>query len=496
MKKFFRRTLTALLIVACVLTTVVFAAIQTFNGMGKYIMSDFETEDIAKQRAIQRAREDAQDKAGVYLTSFSKTENARLTADEISAVTNNIIDISDVQVDSKPFEVDGEPGVIWTVTLKATIDPEGIWDFVKRDDKEKVTIVQQNNTLREGFAKNDEQVADLKEQYKRATSQAERDRIRQQMKQADRDFLARQKLEEALKLRYEGFREIFEGRPQNVTKIFENEIKLYDEILELGGEYFEAYYNRGTAYIRLNQNERAIQDFDKAIQLNPNYAEAYNSRGYVYLKQEQYERAIQDFNKAVELNPNLNDVYKRRGKAYQMSGQNERAIADFDKAIEFKWNNDPFLKSDRKDILSVKDTALAELYFNRGLAYSNLKQYEQAIQDFNKAIEYGAVKQVAEAYSVRGFVYGHLEQYERAIADFDKAIELRPNFVAPYLWRGGAYVELKQYERAIQDFDKAIQLNPNLGEALYYRGLCYKATGDTAKAQADFDKAKELGYNG
>ena len=41
------------------------------------------------------------------------------TADEISAVTNNIIDVYDVDVQSKAFEVDGESGVIYTVTLKA-----------------------------------------------------------------------------------------------------------------------------------------------------------------------------------------------------------------------------------------------------------------------------------------------------------------------------------------------------------------------------------------
>ena len=163
MKKFFRRTLTALLVfVISIFAVIVGAAVQTFSGTGKYIMSEFENAEIAQQRAIQKAKEDAQDKAGIYLTSSSKSINAHLVADEISAVTNNIIEIYDVDIQSEPFEVKGEPGIIYTVTLKAKIDTDGISDWLKRDEKDKVTIVQQNMQLQDAIQKNDKQVEDLK----------------------------------------------------------------------------------------------------------------------------------------------------------------------------------------------------------------------------------------------------------------------------------------------------------------------------------------------
>ncbi|MBR1646386.1 MAG: hypothetical protein IJ685_06375, partial [Selenomonadaceae bacterium] len=83
MKKFFRHALTTLIVfVTLLFAVIVGAAVQTFEGTGKYIMSEFETEEIAQKRAIQKATEDAQDKAGVYLTSFSKSVNANLVADE------------------------------------------------------------------------------------------------------------------------------------------------------------------------------------------------------------------------------------------------------------------------------------------------------------------------------------------------------------------------------------------------------------------------------
>jgi len=42
-----------------------------------------------------------------------------------------------------------------------------------------------------------------------------------------------------------------------------------------------AFYNRGNAYVRKGQNDRAIQDYDQAIRLNPNFADAFYNRGNV-----------------------------------------------------------------------------------------------------------------------------------------------------------------------------------------------------------------------
>ena len=75
-RKIFRRTLTAIFIIAGLLTAaIVGAAVQIFEGSGQYIMSDFENPDIAKQRAQQRAEQNAQKQAGVALKPF----RARLT---------------------------------------------------------------------------------------------------------------------------------------------------------------------------------------------------------------------------------------------------------------------------------------------------------------------------------------------------------------------------------------------------------------------------------
>lgn len=206
-------------------------------------------------RAKQRAQVDAQKKAGVYLKTFSRTINSGRIDDEVSAVTNNIIElVGDVHYDKKIIPLsEQQTTLLYTATLKAKIDPDGISDWLNRDAKDKVTIVQQNNTLQDAASENDKLAADLTEQYQRAKTQVEKDRLRQQMEQADRDFLANQKLEEGLKLYY--------------AKDYSGAIRLYNEAIELNPNLAVAYYLRGVCYQELGEEAKAQADLTRAKEL-------------------------------------------------------------------------------------------------------------------------------------------------------------------------------------------------------------------------------------
>jgi tetratricopeptide (TPR) repeat protein len=63
----------------------------------------------------------------------------------------------------------------------------------------------------------------------------------------------------------------------------------------------EAYYNRGKAYKKNGQYDKAISDFTKAIEINPRHAGAYYTRGVVYYYKKDYEKALDDFIRAQKL---------------------------------------------------------------------------------------------------------------------------------------------------------------------------------------------------
>jgi Flp pilus assembly protein TadD len=63
--------------------------------------------------------------------------------------------------------------------------------------------------------------------------------------------------------------------------------------------------NRGLAWIRLGELDRALNDTDEALALAPDDAVAYNNRGFIYLEQGNLEQAEADLRRAIAIDPTL-----------------------------------------------------------------------------------------------------------------------------------------------------------------------------------------------
>ncbi len=77
----------------------------------------------------------------------------------------------------------------------------------------------------------------------------------------------------------------------------------------------------------------------------------------------------------------------------------------------------------------------------------------------------------AKFYNNRGIAYGEKGQYDQAISDFNKALEINPRYNKAYNNRGITYRLKGQYDQAILDFNKAIEINPIDAEA--YNNLAW-----------------------
>jgi len=108
-----------------------------------------------------------------------------------------------------------------------------------------------------------------------------------------------------------------------------------------------AYRNRGVAYNRKGEYDRAIADLDEAIPLDPKFALAYNNRGVAYKDKGELDRAIADYDEAIRLNPNYAKAYNDRGVVYASKRDYARAIADYDQALTSDLD-DPYLTEVRQ----------------------------------------------------------------------------------------------------------------------------------------------------
>ncbi len=82
-----------------------------------------------------------------------------------------------------------------------------------------------------------------------------------------------------------------------------------------------------------------------------------------------------------------------------------------------------------------------------------------------------ASSEKAVVYNDRGFAFYEKGQYDQAIADYDKAIEINPKLAMAYNNRGLVFDGTGQFDRAIADYNKAIEINPEFSIAYNNRGL-------------------------
>ena len=141
-----------------------------------------------------------------------------------------------------------------------------------------------------------------------------------------------------------------------------------------------------------------------------------------------------------------------------------------------------------------KKKIAAETYYYWGCAKHVLKNFEGAIDHYNKAIQLNP--NYAKAYHNRGISKTFLNQHFSAITDFDKAIRIKPNYPSAYVNRGLAKKNaFGDPSLAIPDFNKAIQMKSDYAVAYYNRGAAKVDLGKPALAIPDYDKAIQIKPN-
>jgi lipoprotein NlpI len=93
-----------------------------------------------------------------------------------------------------------------------------------------------------------------------------------------------------------------------------------------------SYYNRGNAYFKKGDLDRAIADYNEAIRLNPKDFDNFTNRGLVYMHKGDFDRAIADYNEAIRLDPKSSIAYRRRGLVNLYSGSLPQAWDDLNQS--------------------------------------------------------------------------------------------------------------------------------------------------------------------
>lgn len=107
----------------------------------------------------------------------------------------------------------------------------------------------------------------------------------------------------------------------------------------------------------------------------------------------------------------------------------------------------------------LDDSALAELYRERGVHYSNLGHYGKSINDLSNAIKLN--NNYVTAYISRANAYAKLERYNEAYQDFATAQQLSPKNKSIYVLRGSLSFLLGRFNDAVSDYQYYLKLVPD-----------------------------------
>ena len=301
MKKFLAA---AILASNLLLMPAVNAEIKTYEGTDEYVMSEFETIDIAKQRAKQKAERAAQEKAGVFIEANTEVVNMTVSKDEIRTMTGGILKIVDVKYEQESLP--NVNGFIIRATVKADIDTDDITRWLYRDKGERYELVEKNIELQNAIAAQDKKIAELKKKLADAETKQEQEKISAQFAAEDKVFLSNQKMEDAMKTYYAG----------NMSAT----LTLCSQSLELNSDNALAYSMRGVIFYLLKDYNGAISDLNRAIELNPSEYKNFYNRGLARVKLNDYRAAAADFDVALKLNPNDEDSRYNRDLCYRAMG--------------------------------------------------------------------------------------------------------------------------------------------------------------------------------
>jgi tetratricopeptide (TPR) repeat protein len=265
-------------------------------------------------------------------------------------------------------------------------------------------------------------------------------------------------------------------------------------------------YQRGLAYAKTRNYEKAIKDLEKLVDQDVTDRMSLCQRGYVYFLMGRLDRAILDWNEVLQLDSATIPVYLMRGSAYAFQGKSEFAERDFKKAnaISPATAEQFFYRGVSNKILNMNFQAIEDLskaisldstltiaYLIRAKTHSKLMEYELAMRDINTSLARDSLSWLPYLYS--GDINIEFEKPDQAVKDYTKAINLAPDFAWIILKRAQVYQTMKQYDKVIDDCTKIISMNKGgLGIAYFMRGMAYRETGALWLGMSDLMSAERI----
>ena len=169
-------------------------------------------------------------------------------------------------------------------------------------------------------------------------------------------------------------------------------------------------------YLNLDDTENAIKAYKTGIRLDPFRDDTHNQLGNLLFAEGRYNDAVEEYTEAVRINPSASNHYTL-GQGFLAAGSYSSAAAQFNK------------------VLSMAPTDPAGNH-GLGLLYSKQERYEDAIRQFNIAIQKD--DQFFNAYAEMGYAYadmGMMDEAQEQVDNLERVDPMLADAVSRYMYK-------------------------------------------------------------
>jgi tetratricopeptide (TPR) repeat protein len=172
------------------------------------------------------------------------------------------------------------------------------------------------------------------------------------------------------------------------------------------------------------------------------------SKGEALYKGRQYEPAVKELKEAIKQSPDWDDPRYVLALSLTELNRLKEAIEEYKKVIE----------------LAIKDEPKILAYYNMGNAYSDLGEYQRAVDSYKQAIKLDPA--LSKPHNNLGLAYAALGRLAEARAEFAEAVRLKPDYAEAHYNLGVAYLQLGREQDAQKEQKTLVKLKSELAARL------------------------------
>ncbi len=294
--------------------------------------------------------------------------------------------------------------------------------------------------------------------------------------------------------------------PPPPNPVFNSDPRLKDITDRIASEpsRAELYFQRGKMLRRLKEDTLALNDFKKASSLDTNNAQYYSTIGDMLFENKDIEGSVFWLQKAIAKNPTDPQAHLKIAKLFLYA-------ENYPKVFE------------QVNIVLRKNIYDPEAYFLKGMAYKEMKDTNQAISNFQTALEHTpdfhpAIVQLGLIYSqrkdplaikyldkaaaidtgdvfpifARGVYYQDKKDFEQAKKEYRHCIIRNTHYIDAYFNLGWILMQQDSTEKSFRQYDIVTKIQPDNPTAYYNRGICNELLKKPKEAVADYRRALVL----